>query len=297
MELTYEVYHGDCFKRLADLPDKSVTLILTDPPYGHQNNEDDLIARWELALGENRKRPNTTLAVRRKGDNFADPMPRPIHNDTPEKAEALFDTLVDETSRPLAPVGCCCCCGGGGGPDPQFARWSMKMDSKLQYVQMLIWDKGPIGMGWRYRRSYETVLVATRRGGRMPWYDNSDKIENIIRPGAYGIKKILPSKNQHPTQKPVELFELFIRLHTKPGDLVVDPFCGSGSSGVAAKKLGRSWLGCDTDIRWVEMTRRRLAATTSRLPELMEAERAELEEMERQGVFAECSDDTQGASP
>lgn len=96
----------------------------------------------------------------------------------------------------------------------------------------------------------------------MSWYDESKKIENVIRPGSLGIKKIIPSSEQHPTQKPVALFEHFIRLHTKPGDLVVDPFCGSGSSGVAAKRLGRRWIGCDTDSQWTEMAKERIDATT-----------------------------------
>lgn len=272
-DLTYEVYHGNCFDRLADIPDKSIKLIMTDPPYGHNNNDDDLIAWWEYALGQ----------VKKSADA---PMTRPIHNDTPDTATEVFRKLIAESARILAQVGCCCCCCccGGGGPDPQFARWANWMNEALNFVQMIVWDKGPIGMGWRYRRSYETVLVATRRGGRLPWYDTSNRIENIIRPGDYGIKKILPSKNQHPTEKPVELFEHFIRLHTEPGDLVVDPFCGSGASGVAAKKLGRSWLGCDTDIRWVEMTRRRLDTTTPALPELIEEEYQTIQE---QKVFSE----------
>ena len=290
MELTYEVYHGDCFKRLADLPDKSVTLILTDPPYGHNNNDGDLQQFREAACKRETER-RKKRGVKFQTINTA----RPIDGDTPEENEALIKHIFSEAARVLNDTAscCCCCCCAGGGPDPQFARWSLWMDSVLHFDQQVIWDKGGLGMGWRYRRALECVLVAHRKGGRLSWYDNSGAIPNIIRPGWNGIKRVLINEGTHPTQKPVELFELFIRLHTKPGDLVVDPFCGSGSSGVAAKKLGRSWLGCDTDIRWVEMTRRRLAATTSRLPELMEAERAELEEMERQGVFAECEDDTQ----
>ena len=291
MELTYEVYHGNCFDRLAELPDKSVTLLLTDPPYGHNNNNGDLASVWEAACRKE------TARRKARGNKHGVDDPRPIHNDGKQEADNMIKKLFSVATRILNPSSCCCCCCGGGGPDPQFARWSRYMDKELSFIQQIIWDKGPGGLGWRYRRTYETVLVATRKGGKMSWYDRTGRVWNVIRPGDYGIHKITPTADQHPTQKPVELFELFIRLHTKPGDLVVDPFCGSGSSGVAAKKLGRSWLGCDTDIRWVEMTRRRLAATTSRLPELMEAERAELEEMERQGVFAECEDDTQGETP
>ena len=244
-----EVYHGDCFERLAELPDKSVDLILTDPPYGHRNNDGDLIARWESVFGGSAAREEA----------------RPIDNDGAE-ANELVRHLFAESARLMKKSGSCCCCCGGGGPDPQFARWSLWMDEPLDFVQMIVWDKGPMGMGHRYRRSYEVVLVAKQKNGKMPWYDDSKKIENVIRPGDYGIRKIIPSAEQHPTQKPVALFEHFIRLHTRPGDLVVDPFCGSGSSGVAAKKLGRRWIGCDTDERWVELTKRRLAATTPPLP-------------------------------
>ena len=67
---------------------------------------------------------------------------------------------------------------------------------------MVIWDKGKMGMGWHYRRSYETVLVAQKRGGPCKWYDESHKIENIIRPGDYGIRKIIPTIARMTTTTP-----------------------------------------------------------------------------------------------
>ena len=277
MDLTYEVYHGDCFDRLAEIPDKSVTLILTDPPYGHNNKNGDLLANLTAAM------PNETAkraALGRKTDfEFSR---ETIHNDG-EDANELVRRLFAEAARVLNPVGCCCCCcSGGGGPDPSFARWSLWMDEVMSFVQMVIWDRGRGGLGWRYRRCYEVMLIAVPKRGKLPWYDHSGSIWNVIRPGDHGIRPMSPPTREHPTQKPVELFEHFIRLHTKPGDLVVDPFCGSGSSGVAAKRLGRSWLGCDTDERWVEMTRRRLAATTSPLPEMLEDELEECRELEKE---------------
>ena len=122
------------------------------PPYGHNTNNGDLIARREAALG--------------RGDYDAKRDNRPIANDGPE-ANELFRAVLPEFVRLLKPGGCCCCCCGGGGPDPQFARWSLWMDGTpgLKFKQMVVWDKGPMGMGWHYRRSYETVLVAQRKGG------------------------------------------------------------------------------------------------------------------------------------
>ena len=161
---------------------------------------------------------------------------------------------MPELRRVLKPGSCCCCCCGGG-PDPQFARWSLWLDEVFEFKQMVVWDKGPMGMGWHYRRSYETILVATKPGAACKWYDTSHKVENIVR-----ARKIIPTADQHPTQKPVSLVGHFIRLHTQPGDVVLDPFTGSGTTGVAAVQLGRRFIGIELDAAYVTMAERRIAA-------------------------------------
>ena len=243
MPVNIDLRLGDCLELMRDMPDKSIDLIVTDPPYGHNNNDgEDLIRVWERALGKGKP-----------GDT------RPIANDGYDEANELVKQLFREAARILKPgCCCCCCCCGGGGPDPQFARWALWMDEPLEFKQMVIWDKGKMGMGWHYRRSYETVLVAQKRGGKCRWFDTSHKVENIIRPGDYGIKKIIPSKDQHPTQKPVALFEHFIRLHSQEGDIVLDPFMGSGAAGVACKNTGRNFIGCEIDPGYYELAKKRL---------------------------------------
>jgi DNA modification methylase len=238
------IINGDCLEVMAAMPDNAVDAVVTDPPYGHNNNNGDLIHRWEAALGHGES-----------GEA------RAIANDGRE-ANEIVRTSFGEWSRMLKPgCCCCCCCCGGGGPDPQFARWSLWLDEVLDFKQMVVWDKGPMGMGWHYRRSYETVLVAQKPGAGCHWFGDK-RVENIIRPGDFGIRKIIPSANQHPTQKPVELAARFIELHTEPGDLVLDPFCGSGTTYVAAKKLGRRYIGIELDPEYCEIARARVAATT-----------------------------------
>jgi DNA modification methylase len=235
------LYLADCRKVLPEIRAESVPMIFTDPPYGHNNNNNgDLIHRWEAALG--RSKPGKS---------------RPIKGDDAEQSSKLVKHLFNEAARVLRRGSCCCCCGGGGGPDPQFARWSLWMDEVLFFDQMVIWDKGPIGMGWRYRRSYETVLVGHRRGGKMRWFDRSHRVENIIRPGS-GIKKIIPQKHDHPTLKPIELPAHFIRLHTSRGDMVLDPFMGSGTTGVAAIELGRKFIGIEKDPKYFAIAVKRI---------------------------------------
>lgn len=182
---------------------------------------------------------------------------RPIANDG-EEVDRLVRFLFEQAPRVLKPGGnlCCCCSGGGsssrkGSPrEPTFAWWSIWMDKHLDFKQMIVWDKGPIGLGWHYRRSYEVVLVATKPGKACKWYDNSDEVENIIRPGDYGIRKIIPRADDHPTPKPVELAGHFVRLHTAKGDTVLDPFMGAGWVAEACRIQGRNFIGIEIDPKW-----------------------------------------------
>lgn len=225
------LYLRDCRDVLDEIPNDSIEMVWTDPPYGHNNNDGDLISKIELAMGKGIEKES-----------------RPILNDGPEEASELVKYLFKTSRRVLVSGGgCCCCCGGGGGPDPQFARWSLWMDSVLSFKQMVIWDKGPMGLGWHYHRSYETVLVGTKDDKKCFWFDDSRRVENIIRPGDYGIWKIIPTEDQHPTMKPFELSQLFIKLHTQEGYTVLDPFMGSGTTGVAAVRNGRKFIGIEID--------------------------------------------------
>lgn len=126
---------------------------------------------------------------------------------------------------------------------------------------MIVWDKGPMGMGWHYRRSYECVLVAEKPGAACRWYDTTNKVENIIRK----INKIIPQADNHPTPKPVSLATYFLRLHSQRGDLVLDPFMGGGSTGLACVQTGRNFIGCDISLEYVELAARRLADCQAQL--------------------------------
>lgn len=236
------LYRADCREVLPLLP--AFDFIFTDPPYGHNNNNGDLIHNREAALGLS---PSCGSS------------PRPIANDGAKETQELIEWFFSLLPRLLRPGSCCCCCCGGG-PDPQFARWSLEIDKHLDFKQMVVWDKGPMGMGWHYRRSYETVLVAQRKGAACKWHTESDSIENIIRPGYLGIRKIIPQASDHPTPKPPELARHFIRLHTQKRETVLDPFMGGGSTGVAAVKEGRKFVGVEVDQQWFELACKRIQA-------------------------------------
>ena len=234
------IYHGDCREILPTMAVESVDMVLTDPPYGHNNNNNgDLAHRREAALG-----------ILPAGADA--PPARPIANDGPE-ANDLVRWAFGEFRRVLVKGGCCCCCCGGGGPDPQFARWSMWLDETVGFKQMVVWDKGGLGMGWHYRRNYETVLVGEKPGAACKWY-GGNSVGNVIR-----IPGIKPTEDMHPTPKPRALMQLFIGWHTEPGDLVLDPFMGGGTTLDAAKYMGRKAIGIELDERWCEIAAKRLA--------------------------------------
>lgn len=241
------LYNADALSVLPMLSANSVHCVFTDPPYGHNNNNGDLAHRIEAALGRLKQGESRPA--------------RPILNDGPE-ANDLFRSVLPLLHRVMIRGACICCCCGGGGPDPQFARWSLWLDEVFQFKQMVIWDKGPMGLGWHYRRSYETVLVAVKQGARCAWFDTSHRIENVIRPSS-GIRKIIPKHDDHPTPKPPELAEMFIRLHTRKHQWVLDPFTGGGSTGEAAVKAGRKFIGIELDREHFERSRDRLAAIVS----------------------------------
>ena len=228
------LYRGDCRDVLPTLADESVDIILTDPPYGNNNNDGDFISNWEKALGKPPSRIDASAA-------------RPIANDGMDDMKAVVDAALTHAARLLRHDSCCCCCCccGGGGPKPTFAWLANRMDTAgLAFFHAVVWDKGGLGIGLRYRRNYEMVMIAHRKGGRLKWETTrKDAITaNVVR-----IGKIIPQIDDHPTPKPVALFDHFLSLHGKPGDLVLDPFMGHAPVGVAAVSAGMRYIGIEFD--------------------------------------------------
>jgi len=230
------IYHGDCLEILPELP--KVDLVLTDPPYGLNYNNGDLASQWENVFGG--KKENLGI--------------RPIINDGEEDSLILFEKFLRITKDKLLKGGaCCCCCCCGGGPKPLFAKWTLLMDEIIGFKQAVVWDKGGLGMGIHYRRNYEFILIAQNGTPANRW-NGGNKTPNVWR-----INKIIPSADQHPTEKPVELMQKIIMIHSNKNDLCLDPFMGHGTSLVAAKRLGRKCIGIEIEEKYCEIAVKRLA--------------------------------------
>jgi len=231
------IYHGDCIGTMRGMPDRSIDLICTDPPYGLNFNNGDLASQREKVFGGKQE----NLGV------------RPIANDGEEEAMALFENFLREAARLLKPGACCCCCCcGGGGPKPLFAKWTLLMDEYIGFKHAVVWDKGGMGMGIHYRRNYEFVLIAQKGQPAHRW-NGGNKTTNVWR-----IPKIIPSAKQHPTEKPIELMMKIISIHANAGDVVLDPFAGHGSTLEAARRVGCGCIGIELEESYCEIAARRL---------------------------------------
>lgn len=235
------IYLMDMREGLKQIPDGSVACCWTDPPYGIDFQNGDLASCVEAAMGHGSKE---------------DQPERTIANDDYESFSNVVIYMLDQMKRVLSKDSAvCCCCCGGGGPRPVFADVAKWMDERLAFDQAVVWSKGMGGLGWRYRRNYEFVMVAHRKGGRMRWFDQSSAISNVI-----SIPRIIPRADEHPTPKPESLVMTFLKLHTQPGDIVIDPFSGGGTTGVACERLGRRFVGFEIDPHWAEYGNKRIEA-------------------------------------
>lgn len=238
-----DIVLGDAMDSMRQIEAGSVALLFTDPPYGHSNGEGDHAharARWE------RTRKPTTIS----GD------------DTTVEADALLDAMCSQAARVVRPGGwVAVCCGGGGAGNPgqrsQVADWSRIMIAHFASARLLVWFKangGLLGNAQAYHRTYEFVIIA--RVGRTITGKGDDRI--ALPDTILDIAPVPHSRRLHPTEKPEALAARFIGAHTQEGDLVLDPFCGAGSTGVAAVRMGRRFLGIEIDERWARVAQSRM---------------------------------------
>jgi DNA modification methylase len=237
------LYCADCLDILPTLEAGSVDMIWTDPPFGHGNMDGDLQAA--------RVRDGVKGARVREAE--------PIANDAGEGFALEMLGFLDEAARVLNRDCCCCCCMAGGGPTPTFARVSQWIDDRLEFFQAVVWDKSARGngIGWRYRRNYEFVMVAHRKGGKLLWADNGAAVPNVVR-------HMPVMDRSHPNEKPAEMVADFIEWHTQGGMLVLDPFMGSGTTGVACIRTGRRFIGIEKEPKYFAIAVKRIEAELQR---------------------------------
>ncbi|GAG30051.1 unnamed protein product [marine sediment metagenome] len=116
--------------------------------------------------------------------------------------------------------------------------------TKFKIRHLIVWKKHNFGLGWAFRHQYEMILVLEKGKPKYNLTNFSD---------VQTCSHINHNKNNHPHQKPIDLITKMILHSSKEGDVVLDPFCGSGSVCVACQQTNRKWIGVEIDGGWVRV--------------------------------------------
>ncbi len=241
------IIEGDCIEVLKTLPGESIDLIFADPPYNLQLNHQ----LW---------RPNQTLvdAVDDDWDQFQD------FNSYDEFSQAW----LQQCRRVLKADGAIWVIGSYHNI---FRIGKMMQDLGYWFLNDVIWVKAnpmPNFRGVRFTNAHETLIWASKQ--KISKYKfNYHAMKNLndgrqmrsdwIIPLCTGPERLkINGKKAHSTQKPEALLYRIIVSSSNPGDIILDPFFGTGTTGVVAKKLFRSWIGIEQDPAYVKLAQERI---------------------------------------
>lgn len=221
-----ELMQGDCLELMKKIPDKSIDMILTDPPYELDNHGG---GSTELA---NRKLvKNKHIDFISKGFSY----------------DLVFKEMLRVCKIPNIFIFC---------SNKQITKiMGFFEKNKNLSVTLLVWNKtnpSPLCNG-KYLSDVEFVVYIRGKGAT---FNNDTPFEYKHK---VFVSPIVPNKNRyHPTQKPVELLERYIRLHTKENDLILDLFMGSGTTGVACVHTNRNFIGMELDEYYFNIAKERI---------------------------------------
>ncbi len=247
---TETILIGDCVEHMKALPKESVDCIFADPPYN-------------LQLGGDLHRPNNSKvdAVDNDWDQF-DSMK--MYDDfTKEWLSAARDTLTPDGSIWVI-----------GSYHNIFRLGYILQDLGFWILNDVIWRKSnpmPNFRGRRFTNAHETLIWAAK-SEKSKYYFNYDAMKSLNEDLQMRSEWYLPlctggerlkdedGKKAHPTQKPESLLHRVLMASTRKGDMVLDPFFGTGTTGAVAKKLGRSFIGLERDETYAKFAKERIAA-------------------------------------
>lgn len=246
------IIEGDCIDVMKTLPDESIDLIFADPPYNLQLNQQ----LW---------RPNQTLvdAVDDEWDQFQDF----------QSYDEFSQAWLYQCRRVLKADGAIWVIGSYHNI---FRIGKIMQDLGYWFLNDVIWVKTnpmPNFRGVRYTNAHETLIWASKRQ-KSKYRFNYHAMKNLnggrqmrsdwTFPLCTGPERLkVNGKKAHSTQKPEALLYRIIVSTSNPGDIILDPFFGTGTTGVVAKKLFRSWIGIEQDSNYVKLAQERIDAVAN----------------------------------
>lgn len=237
------VLEADCATVLPALPPKSVAHVLTDPPY--ETEAHTLLRRVKRTARRDAARGTDSRVAEIEALAFP-----PLTEGQRAAYAAEFGRLCQRWAIVFCQI-------------EAAMRWqSALIDAGMARRRIGVWvkpDGQPQLSGDRPGMGFESI-VFTHAAGRSTWHGGG-------RSSVFTCNKWIPADgaNVHPTQKPLPLLVELVELFTNPGDVVLDPFCGSGSLGIACARLGRRYIGMDNGADengkpWAEWAREGIQA-------------------------------------
>jgi modification methylase len=257
-----QILHGDCIELLKALPENSVDLIFADPPYN-------------LQLSNELYRPNRTKvdAVNDGWDKFSGF----------EEYDRFTSEWLSASRRVVKQTGTIWVIGSYHNI---FRVGSIMQDLGFWILNDVIWIKNnpmPNFRGVRFTNAHETMIWAQKQQGAKYTFNHksmkalNDDLQmrsDWNLPLATGKQRIRTNGSKaHSTQKPEALLYRVILAASNPGDVVLDPFFGSGTTGAVAKKLGRNWIGIERDQRYIKVAQTRIDSVQSADEEALHVEK------------------------
>lgn len=222
-----KLINGNNLDTLSDIPDNSIDLILTDPPYNiSRNNNFESLNRAGIDFGDWDK--NADLLT------WIDEIPRIVRNGS--------SIIIFNDWRNLGDI-------------------AERLEKNGFVVKDIIrWEKTnpmPRNRDRRYIVDYEFAIWAVEKHNKWIFNRQSNKYDRseFRVPITGKAEKMLGS---HPTQKPIKLMEELLLRHSNENDIVLDPFMGSGSTGVACQNLNRDFIGIELDETYFKIAENRI---------------------------------------
>lgn len=215
--------NGDCLEKLKNIPDKSIDLLLTDPPF--------------LYVGGGCKGRKTNKKIINELGSFGKTDIYNFLNISKEKLKKI--NMYVFCSRLQIPY---------------YLNWSIENNFKFD---LLIWnkEKKDIKFSMSFCNDIEYIIRIYESGIHLNKIKNGDKLNSSFYCKLQSCKQ---PKSEHLTPKPEELLEKYILLSTKENDTVLDCFMGSGSTGVAAIKNNRDFIGIEIDKDYFNLAKDRI---------------------------------------
>lgn len=236
------IRNGDCLELLPSIPSESVDLILTDPPY-NISQESISIDRSKFRSGKMRRAKAVTL-------DYGD-WDRLGRGEYIEFTRRWFG----ECSRILK---------DGGGfisffslQDMSLLTWIGK-EYGVRFRTFFTWIKSnPMPSIYRHNYLSATEIIFIGSKGNKSWtfnFSTQQEMHNVLTTP----NKSIYGETDHPNEKPIRLIEHFLKIHTNEGMTVLDPFMGSGTTGVSCIKMNRNFIGMESNRHFFKVAKSRI---------------------------------------